>query len=747
MRVHGAGGVAAIGGIVAILIWVERIPAGSALRLSSVVVCAGIALFRASSRMAGPTLRAAPVDTVCLGVTAWAAATPLLVLAAEAGGGIGRGAAIAGAAVALAALWPARKPSVPGPYPDRPAPVPSSVYLMALVFAAWSIGGPFRFFSADSLVKELYSDGFQRFGTIHGLVHGMPPANPFVAGLPLRYYWFSLAPMAALWPRVDADLFVVWKTLLTWQAFAFVVSLWWIAHALFRSRTAAHGACLAAFVFPSWEILAHPRFRGLLAEGAAAVHGSFRPFLESLRAQDPDHLAGLLTSYSDQLLMEDFLYIPQNAAALGLFLVVLWLVGQRRTFAAAVLASAFVGTNAFYAIPGGVAVVTAVLAAEGPLAGVLAAGVFLSWALLWGSFCAIVPASPAGIAALAGAATAGALLVRRRFGTRKGQETGPSVLKGAAARFLVALALVVVQKPLSAVAVLLLNYGPAFVLAALYLARLVLRPAAGRRDGEDPLAFLLAFGAVFFACTAVLAAPFWHRLPVWLADPALRLGDWVNPFNFYHKVGKALRLTWCLLGGLSLAAAWPWLTAGRGRRTAVTVLAIGVLPAAAGAGLLRPVSYMRSQVPPEREAAAYLVSNGTTLDQVVLLEDFRSSRINQLAPVSTFFISSWSHGDRGLTHAVGTWADQYVPSRFGTEVARREALNEAVFAGPDVGATIRRLVSRERIDWILTRRRYHLGAGFRLAVDRHDGYLYEVLKAGRDGAPVESPGGSECGLK
>jgi hypothetical protein len=723
--------VAAIGGVVAVLVWVERVPAGSGLRLSSIIVCAALALFAASVAVFGPTLRAAPADALCLGVTAWAAATPLLVLAAEAAGGIGRGAVLVGAAVALVALWP-RKPKSPFPSPpDRPAPVPLSVYLLALSFSAWSVGGPFRFFSADSLVKELYTDGFQRFGTIYGLVHGLPPANPFVAGLPLRYYWFSLAPMAALWPRVDADLFVVWKSVLTWQAFAFVVSLWWVVHATFRSRVAAHGACLAAIVLPSWELLVHPRLRDLVVEGAGAVHGSFRPLVESLRAQDPDHLVGLLTPYSDQLLMEDFLYIPQNAAALCLFLVVLLLVGQRRSLAAVVLASAFVGTNAFFAIPAGAAAVLAVFVAEGALAGVLAGGVFTAWALLWGSFCAIVPAPPSAMAVLAAASTVGAVLLRRRVGARPATEAGPVALRRSATLFLLSVALVVVLRPGSAVSVLVLTYGPALVLATFFLVQLASRREAGPGEGGDALVFLLAFGSVFFVLTAVLAAPFWLRLPDWLGTPTFRLGDRINPFNFYHKVGKAVRLTWCILGGLSLASLWPWVTAGRRRRAAALGLAVVVLPAAAGVSLLRPVTYMRTMVPPEREAATYLDGRGASLDQVVLLEDVRRSQINQLAPVSTFFVSSWSNRDRSLTHAAGTWADQYVPPRFAGEVARREALNAAVFADPNVGAAIRRLLLHERIDWVLTRRRYDLGAGFRLVVDRRDGYLYEVLASGR----------------
>jgi hypothetical protein len=728
-------GVGAFAAMFAAIVWIERVPAGSALRLSLVVLATGAAVFLVASKRLRLPLRAAPADAVCLGVTASAAATPLLVLAAEAAGGIARGAVLTAAALAVAALWPRRPSSVP----DGPAarPVPASVYALALFYAGWSVAGPFRFFSAGSLVKELYTDGFQRFGTIYALAHGLPPQNPFVAELPLRYYWFSLAPMAALWPRVDADLFSVWKTFLTWQAFAFVVALWWIVHDVFRSRTAAFGACLSAFVFPSWEMLAHPRLRELFVEAAAAFHGSYRPLLESLRQQDPDHLVGVLTQYSDQLLMEDFLYLPQNAAALALFVGILWLVARGRPLAAVFLASSFVGTNSFFAIPGGAAAVAAVLVAEGPLAGVLALIFFTAWALLWGSFCAIVPAPPGAMAFLAAAATAGVLVVRRRMRARPPAAPFHAFLRASAALFVLALLLLVAQRPKPVAVALLLNYGPALVLAAVFVFRLLAHPATEERAGEEALVVLFVFGAVFFGCAAVLAAPFWHPLPTWLAGPATLFGDAVNPFNFYHKAGKAVRLTWCVLGGLSLAALWPLLTATRLRRAASCTFALAILPAAAGSSLLRPVTYMRTWVPPEREAAAYLQSHGASLEDVVLLEDVRASQISQLAPVSTFFISSWSNQDRGLTHAVGTWADQYVPRRYAAEVARREALNEAVFTAPDVGAAIERLLPRERIDWVLTRRRYDLGPGFRLVVDRPGGTLYQ--RARRGGSVSVSP--------
>jgi hypothetical protein len=201
----------------------------------------------------------------------------------------------------------------------------------------------------------------------------------------------------------------------------------------------------------------------------------------------------------------------------------------------------------------------------------------------------------------------------------------------------------------------------------------------------------------------------------------------INPFNFTHKVGKGARLMWCLLAGAGAASVLSWIRRSRVRVALAIGLAAIVMPVAAATSILRPLTYLRDAPPHEAAAAGLLRRSGASLSTVVLLEDYRESQINQLAPVSTYFISSWSDGARSLSNAAGTWADQYVPSRFRPATAAREARNADVFRADDVGAAIRRLSGETRMDYVLTRRRYDLGRGFRLLVDWPGGYLYEIL--------------------
>ena len=102
--------------------------------------------------------------------------------------------------------------------------------------------------------------------------------------------------------------------------------------------------------------------------------------------------------------------------------------------------------------------------------------------------------------------------------------------------------------------------------------------------------------------------------------------------------------------------------------------------------------------------------------------------INQLVPVSVFYFSPWSGGNPGLTHAVGTWADQYLPKSLRPECAEREAVNR-LFFGNQMSLSDRKKMLREcGIAYILTRRKYDFQPMAELVVDQKGGYLYRVKK-------------------
>ncbi|HQZ40149.1 MAG TPA: hypothetical protein PLH72_14020 [Vicinamibacterales bacterium] len=730
----------AAGSVAAALVAIEGIGTGSALNLTVSFIAAAAALLWTSGRAFGTRPPAAGFDWLCLAVTGLSATFPFVIAAAVTGSGWDLALLAGVAALGLAALW-RRNAAVHHEVQGPALAVPAGVYVLAAIYVLWSIAAPFGHFNDHSLVREMYTDGFQRFGVIYALGEHVPPSNPFVAGLPLRYYWFSLAPIAALAQATGVTAFDAWKAVLTWQAFAFVVTLWWVTATIWGGRAAAWAACVLAFVTPSAEMLWHPSLRQALSLAGTSLDGARRA-LATLAGIDPDHVVGVLVPHSDQILMEDFLYIPQNAAALGLFVVVVWLVARRYWLAAAWVTALYVGTNTFFLIPGSLAL-AATIAAEAGVRRAAAAGFWMAgWAIVWAVLCRVLspPGASGPLVGLAIAGLAGWAWLRLDRTREPSADLGHAG-RLAAAALLAAWGYLVWMRPAEVVVGLVANYSPAILLAfVVVVGRLAGRGhtgAAGRAELT-----ILWFAATFCLVTAALVAPFWGQMPAWGTEAAFRLGDVVNPFNFYHKVAKGVRIGWCLLAAVAAAPAIGWLGARQGRAVVASAAAIVLVPVFAATTIVRPLTYLRDEPGREAPAADLLRRIGASLDTVVLLEDFRTSQINQLAPVSTFFISSWSGGARSLSNAAGTWADQYVPTTLAPEVAERERLNQEVFASPDSAAAILRLRGHYRIDYVLTRERRDWGHPFVLLVDWPGGYLY-AIRPGRTSRSPGSAGSSE----
>jgi hypothetical protein len=669
-------------------------------------------------------------DRLAVSYLAGWGAVPVLALVAHAAGGLGWAVPLTLVGLGGAALGARLLRGRPRPGGDDvPAGIPPGAYLLALGYVVVSVALPFSRFSADSIVRELYLDGVQRFGAAYALAEGVPPANPFVAGAPLHYYWFFLVPPAAEYRLVHGDLFAVWKCAQTWTAMLLLPGLWSLLQAAFRSRAVAWAALLFGFVFASWEMVASRQLAHALAAGLTDWGALASRMLVEVFASDPDMRVGLITPYSDQLFMEDFVYVPQNAAALIVTLLALRYGQAGRPGLATFTLSSLAGFNTFLAIPAYVAFTAMHAMRAGLRAAALVTLALGAWSLLWLRICGIldtVPLLPAGALAVLAA-----VLLRRRGADPPpppaDDEPGPDRwLRPAAWACLVALALVVTLRPGRNAAALVLNYGPGLGLGLVFVARLAWRRSptpAGVRPGA---LFFLVAGAVSALVTWLLYLQFVDSAPPAVQRLSAALGLEVNLFNFHHKAWKLSRLGWAVLAGVLLHDGWPRWRARLAARPALRIAIGAALAVSALAGLVRPFTYLADGPVAEGAAAGYLRRHGRGLATRVLLEDFRESRLNMLAPVSAFYLSSWSGGNPGLTHRVGTWADQYLPPRARPESARREALTRRFF---DPGTSTQergRILREERIDYVLTRVPHDLAPVAALVAEERGGYLYRV---------------------
>jgi hypothetical protein len=602
------------------------------------------------------------------------------------------------------------------------APIPWPAYLAACLYVLWNVVMPFRFFGIDSLVREMYGDGFQRFGATYALASSVPPANPFVAGRPLFYYWLAFYPYALEFRFIHPELFAIWKCGQLWTAAFLVIGLWGLLQAVFRNRAVAWTAMLLGFFFASYEILASPSLQAAIRAPPAGI-GRIAAAVSAALGRDPDHILGIVNAFSDQLFLEDFLYIPHNAVALAIVLVTLWWLTERRYAAAALAVSTLAGFNTFYLLAVAPALGLATLLADGLQAALFVCMWMAGGAVLCLSLCGIVPVAPP--LALAVAVTLG-LVARHLFArTPQGEnEMSPVSTRLAALVFVAALLWLVASHPLRGFAVLLLNYGPAFPLG---LAFMVYAAVRARRAGSAPGASVVVFLATACACCWILSGLLMRQYepnaPAFLKDLGESVGQRVNLFNLYHKVSKLVRLTWCVFAGLAVAVAWPGFR--RLRTVSVVVAALVLLPAAL-TGLVRARTYCIACPTPEAEAARFLIARGCSTATTVLLENYRASAINQLAPVTAYYMSSWAGGEAGLTHKDGTWADQYLPAGDRPETQIREAESASLFAVPFDRNRLQDAVRRHGIRYILTQNLYDLRPAAWLVVFRPGGYLYEV---------------------
>ena len=708
-------------------------PAGAAVSLSLAHV-GGLAVAGfCFTAIFGVELPRSWTDRLAVSYLAGWGTVPLVVVMAYALGSFGWALALTFGGLGGAALWArlARDRARPRPSgSDVPAAIPPGAYLLALGYVAVSVGVPFSHFSAGSIVRELFIDGVQRFGTAYALAEGLPPRNPFVAGAPLQYYWFFLVPHAAEYRLVHGDLFAVWKCAQTWTAMLLLPGLWSLLHSVFRGPAVPWAALAFGFVFASWEIVASRELARAVAEGLEratdwwALAGRL---LAEAVTRDPDMRIGLITAYSDQLFMEDFVYVPQNAAALIVTLLALWYTHAGRPGVATFTLSSLAGFNTFFVLPAYAAFTAMHAMRSGPLASAVVAVALGAYSLVWLHICGIVEAVPFGVALALGLLAAALLRAAGPAPELAADEPRAARwLRPAAWAYLVALALVVTPRPGWNAAALLLNYGPALVLGLAFVGRLAWRGGPVPAGAPSGLLFLLVAGAASALTSWLLYLPFVESAPAAVRRLAAALGLVVNLFNFHHKTWKLSRLGWAILAGLLLEGVGSrW----RARLAARPVLALAtgaLLATAAVTGLARPFTYLGDGPVRDGAAAEYLRVHGHGLQTRVLLEDFRRARLGMLVPVSTVYFSPWSAGHPGLTHQVGTWADQYLPLPARPESTRREALMERFFAPDTTLAERARIVREERVDYVLTRTRRDLAPLATLVASEGGSYLYRV---------------------
>jgi hypothetical protein len=248
-------------------------------------------------------------------------------------------------------------------------------------------------------------------------------------------------------------------------------------------------------------------------------------------------------------------------------------------------------------------------------------------------------------------------------------------------------------------------------------------------NGVYTLIFILITGTIYNLVTVFVYLQFLEYIPLPLRDLSYRFGLNVNLFNFYHKIGKLVRLNWAVLAGLALALSGPAFLNYLLKRRLLFFFTLLALSAAVLTSLVRPLTYFIHGPVEEANAACYLLREKKNISTTLLLEDYSGSRINMLAPVSVFFYSSWSGGNPGLTHAIGTWADQYLPEHSRKDSKYRETINQLFFSD-SFGCSERMYFLREHsIDFILSRKKYDFYPFADLVVEKEGGFLYAVKQS------------------
>jgi hypothetical protein len=670
-------------------------------------------------------------------LTGWSC-LPLFIIPVYALGHFGLGIWVTFCGLFLLALWRFRDKAKKGFHEmsseHRDDIIPFSIYLISLLYVLVSVALPFSHFSNNSIYREFYGDGVQRFGTTYALAQGIPPRNPFFAGAPLQYYWFFLFPYASEYRFIHHNLFDIWKCGQTWTAFFFLPGLWSISQTIFKRKVIAWSSLLFGFFFASYEIIANTSILHAILNQLNSFSGwggALRGFFKAIISRDPDMIVGIITSYSDQLFVEDFLYVPQNIYAVIIILVALRFMEANRHWTAIFALSSLAGTNTFFILPAFGAFGLVYFKRFSFWMGIVAMLMLCSYALVWFSICNII-GGLSFLSALTVALLATGLFIffsQKRYKLSQVQKDLTSWLKGGTWAFLTSLILITFLRPWINVMVLILNYGPALVIGIYFLFYLATRKERfSWGEGQFTFLFLIAFCAIYEFITFIIYLQFVDKAPRMIQQLAYRIGLDVNLFNFYHKGGKLVRLSWAIFAGMGLAVfGRKWLSYVRRRWTFSSVVAIG-LAATTFTSFVRPLTYLADGVVEEIHAAHYLIQNQEGIKATVLLEDFRQSMINQLVPVSVFYFSPWSGGNPGLTHTVGTWADQYLPKQVRPQSREREAINQLFFGNQMTQSDRKKMLQKYGIAYILTNGKYDFRDIAELVVDQSGGYLYQVKK-------------------
>lgn len=608
--------------------------------------------------------------------------------------------------------------------------IPFTLYLASLIYTLVSVALPFSYFSFNSIAREFYIDGIQRFGTIYALSQDIPPNNPFFSGARLMYYWFSFFPFAIEYRFIHHDLFNVWKSGQLWTSLLFMPFLWFVMAKVFREKVVAWSVILFSFFFASYEIFANLYWaKPILTQWHGL--GNVIKLLKSLAlSHDPDMVVGIVTQYSDQLFMEDFLYIPHNAYALLVIVSGLWFMKEKKHWAMIFSFSSLAAINTFFIIPVFSSLLVHFFIGYRLIAACVSSLLLCSYALLWMIMCRIVlyPSFLLGLLT-AFAATAIFTYCSRQncFSTFNGKSTFSNILRISTWSFLISLLLLLLLRPKYNFVVLVLNYGPSFLIGLFFLCHMLFAktyPETGK-DGLT-LIFLFVSGTIFNLVTVLVYLQFLDYVPLPLKDLSYRIGLDINLFNFYHKIGKLARLSWAIFAGLGIALLGSVFLNHLLKRKLQLLLLLLALFAATLTSFVRPLTYLTSGPVDEAGAGQYLVQEKKDISTTLLVEDYNGSRINLLAPVSVFYYSSWTGGNPGLTHAIGTWADQYLIKSARNESKRREIINRHFFSNATDNHERQLILKEYRIDYILTRKKYDFYPFADLVVNKEGGFLYKA---------------------
>ena len=634
---------------------------------------------------------------------------------------------------------------------SRPAiscSVPPAIYITSLLYTLLCVVVPFGWFSSESLVREMYGDGFQRFAVLHAIADAVPPSNPFVAGAPLSYYWFSLVPLALTKQIAAIDTFAIWKTYQTVFCFFAIPAIWLWLRIVFRSAQVATTTVVLAFIAASFEL-----FYRLPQQLSTWSQFGYSRLLNT----DPDQRIGLLTPFSDQLLFEDYLYIPQNAQALLLVVLMLAAVHFNRWISACALSAALFGINSFLFVPA-FAGLCAVLTTT-------ALGNKMSWrsagqyvclgvaaTLVSASLCGVSTLSPTLLAVICCALLAVCLGNKRPNAMLPAAVPPAWPLRFLALGICASLLAAALFSPLSSV--LFWNYGLCAPGAICAICCVTFSPA--RVGTRKEFTFILAYLAAHILCTATLlllvklvpmridlltgfpisdhTAPF-NQLFDSLVDWSLvdwSVVDWlaqsrarVSPFNFYHKSSKVVRLLLCILTAWGLSE----MLAVRSRRPPAWIVYSSVcilLLAGFATTAVRAFSYARTEAVAEAPLGRHLRDAHVDSKTVVVLEDYRNSRLLQLAPVSAYYFSSWGDGGPGLAPLGGNWVDQYLSLSDQAEGRRRETALRQLFAAPLDAQKLELFLQTEAADYLVTAKVHALEPCAHLVASTVGANLYDI---------------------